>query len=55
MAIKGTSFRLDDDTVKLLAALCTDMGNLSQSDVVRQALRDLAKARGIVEPTKVKR
>lgn len=55
MAIKTTSFRFDEDTVKLLAALCTDMGGISQSDVVRMALRDMAKARGVVEPTKVKR
>lgn len=54
MAQKTTSIRLDEDGQRLLDALVKDLGGMSQSAVIRLALRDLAKARGLIETKKVK-
>lgn len=45
---RSTSIRLYDEERKILAALIEDYGGgISQSDVVRIALNELAKSRGL--------
>ena len=47
---RQTSLRLTDDDERLLSALQSHLGVVSRSELIRMALRELAKAHGVPIP-----